>query len=191
MDTEMLSDPFIRPDDAFFEPNRRLKIHRHFDLGTIRKILIRGIDPLGDLAIGSSFYRETRRLFPQAHITVLVSAHAAEYFRHCPYVNKVQIFDKKEQLKLIRTLRRDNYDLALLLTGNLRAALIARLAGIPHRVGFDTDGRGALLTVRLSWELHHRYRGENHFDLLRALGLSPQNVFRREVWLSEAEKRAS
>ncbi len=46
-------------------------------------------------------------------------------------------------------LRREGFDLALLLTNSFRSALTVRLAGIPRRVGYARDGRGWLLTDRL------------------------------------------
>jgi lipopolysaccharide heptosyltransferase II len=184
----MIPNPFIKPSDDLFEPNRRLIIKKHFDVKKIKRIVVRGIDPLGDVAIGSAFFREVRRLFPDAFIVVILSSHAAQWMEHCPYVDEVRVFSKKQQWKMVRVLRREKYDLALLLTGNLRSALMAYFAGIPNRVGFDTDGRGSLLTVRLSMELHNRYRGENHFDLLRAIGLQPENVFARECWIGEKER---
>jgi len=161
----MIPYPFIKPSDDFFEPNQRLKIKKHFDVSKISKILIRGIDPLGDIAIASAFYRETRRLFPQAYIAVMVSPHAAQFLKHCPYIDEVIIFEKKQQWQHIQQLKQQQFDLALLQTGNLRAALMAYLAGIPNRVGFDSDERGFLLTVQLSCELQNRYRGEDHFAI--------------------------
>ncbi|MCW5769823.1 MAG: glycosyltransferase family 9 protein [Phycisphaeraceae bacterium] len=41
------------------------------------------------------------------------------------------------------------YDTALLLTNSFSTALIARIAGIPRRIGYDRDARGMLLTDRL------------------------------------------
>mgnify|MGYP002401695008 CR=1 FL=1 len=41
------------------------------------------------------------------------------------------------------------YDTALLLTNSFSTALVARIAGIPRRVGYDRDGRGFLLTDRI------------------------------------------
>ncbi|MBC7833488.1 MAG: glycosyltransferase family 9 protein [Phycisphaerales bacterium] len=46
----------------------------------------------------------------------------------------------------VRPLR---YDTALLLTNSFSSALVARLAFIPRRVGYDRDGRGVLLTDKL------------------------------------------
>ncbi|TVS04348.1 MAG: glycosyltransferase family 9 protein [Phycisphaerales bacterium] len=44
------------------------------------------------------------------------------------------------------------YDTAVLLTNSFSTALIARIAGIPRRIGYDRDGRGLLLTDRLKPE---------------------------------------
>lgn len=41
------------------------------------------------------------------------------------------------------------YGSALLLTNSFSTALAARIAGIPRRCGYDRDGRGPLLTVRI------------------------------------------
>ncbi|TVQ62142.1 MAG: glycosyltransferase family 9 protein [Phycisphaerales bacterium] len=46
-------------------------------------------------------------------------------------------------------LRPRRYDTALLLTNSFSTALIARIAGVPRRVGYDRDGRGLLLTRKL------------------------------------------
>lgn len=47
-------------------------------------------------------------------------------------------------------LRPRRYDTALLLTNSFSTALITRLAFIPRRIGYDRDGRGLLLTDRLT-----------------------------------------
>jgi heptosyltransferase-2 len=46
-------------------------------------------------------------------------------------------------------LRPRRYDTALLLTNSFSTALIARIAGIPRRIGYSRDARGLLLTDRL------------------------------------------
>lgn len=46
-------------------------------------------------------------------------------------------------------LRQHRYDTCLLLTNSFSTALIARLAFIRRRIGYDRDGRGLLLTDRL------------------------------------------
>lgn len=45
--------------------------------------------------------------------------------------------------------RHRRYDTALLLTNSFSSALITRLAGIRHRIGYERDARGLLLTHKL------------------------------------------
>jgi heptosyltransferase-2 len=52
-------------------------------------------------------------------------------------------------MALIRRLRRDRYDLAVLLTNSFRSALCAILGGVKRRVGYARDGRSLFLTDRL------------------------------------------
>ncbi len=47
---------------------------------------------------------------------------------------------------LVSRLRRERFDLGLLLTNSLRTALLAALGGVRRRVGYDRDSRGWLLT---------------------------------------------
>ncbi|MEM7622354.1 MAG: glycosyltransferase family 9 protein, partial [Planctomycetota bacterium] len=51
--------------------------------------------------------------------------------------------------RVAAALRPRQYDTALLLTGSFSTALVARIAGIPTRIGYDRDGRGLLLTHKL------------------------------------------
>ena len=173
----------------FVDRDARLIRAKYFDTSSVKKIVIRGIDPLGDLAIGSAFFREVRRLFPNAHIMNLINRHGFELMQHCPYVDECVPFSSKEtkkyQWQIIKKMQEKSFDLALLLSGNIHAALAMWLANVPNRVGYDSDGRGMFLTVRLHKEFHDRYRGENHFDLLRAIGLEPVDVYRRHYWGDE------
>jgi heptosyltransferase-2 len=52
-------------------------------------------------------------------------------------------------LKIAHFLAQQNFDTAILLPNSFRTALLARMALIPRRVGYDRDGRGFLLTDRL------------------------------------------
>jgi heptosyltransferase II len=52
-------------------------------------------------------------------------------------------------LAAARALRRGRFELALLLPNSLHTALIARLAGVPRRVGYARNRRGPLLTTAL------------------------------------------
>ncbi len=58
-------------------------------------------------------------------------------------------FSWKQKTAFLRKLRAERFDEIILMTNSLRTAAVARLAGIPKRIGFQRDGRGWLLTDRL------------------------------------------
>lgn len=178
----------IKPSLDFFEPHQRLRIKRHFDVKGVSKIFVHGIDQLGGLMFSSPFFRELRRAFPNAYIVNMVGSLTYPIMQNCPYVDEVWLFNKSESWATMKKIKSIGFDLAFLATGNLRSALIAYLAGIPNRVGYDNDGTGPFLTVQMHQEFHSRYRPENMFDYLRAIGISPQGVYDREVWFSQDDK---
>ncbi|RYG17885.1 hypothetical protein EON82_23315, partial [bacterium] len=57
-----------------------------------------------------------------------------------------------EVMRQARDLRTYGFDACLLVNRSVRAALLARLAGIPIRVGHPREGRGALLTHRVPYD---------------------------------------
>jgi heptosyltransferase-2 len=82
----------------------------------------------------------------------VVRPQVADCFADHPSVDAVVIQDPRRHrgpigtLRFARELARRDYDLAVLFQKAIGAALLARLARIPRRVGYDTDGRGILLT---------------------------------------------
>ncbi len=49
----------------------------------------------------------------------------------------------------LRSIRRGEFELALILPNSFQSALAIRLAGVPRRIGYATDGRSWLLTTAL------------------------------------------
>jgi len=97
-----------------------------------------------------------RRRFAAAHIVHLMRPYVADVLDGTELCND-RIFwptgtgrHKESTWRFIRRIRDGAFDAAVLLTNSFRSALAARLAGIPRRVGYARDGRGWLLTDRLS-----------------------------------------
>ncbi|MGQ9628788.1 MAG: lipopolysaccharide heptosyltransferase II [bacterium] len=176
-----------RSDVRFVEkkPFRRDKIER---------ILIRGIDYVGDLVLAIPALRGIRENFPEAYVAVALSPWSGELLSLCPYVDEVIEYDIKgkhkglaSQLRFIRYIRSRRFDLALLLTGNVNAAILAYLSGIPYRVGYDYDHRGWLLTTAVHDENDRRYRVEKIIDVTRAIGVEPRDKS-LELWSSPGDE---
>jgi heptosyltransferase-2 len=71
-------------------------------------------------------------------------------------------------------LRREKFQLALVLPNSLSSAIVTWLAGVPERLGYSTDGRGWLLTHRLRDRRKERglHQVDYYLGLLRSLGAS-------------------
>lgn len=139
----------------------------------IRNILVRGTNWLGDAVMTIPALERLRASFPQSHITLLAPLRAAELFAGSNFVNELIVYERKEKgrqafLAAVRHLRRTRYDLALLFQNAFEAALLARLGGAKIRIGYDMQGRGALLTHKLprGKQQHNRHQTFDYLDLV-------------------------
>jgi heptosyltransferase-2 len=124
---------------------------------TIRRIVIRAPNWIGDAVMSEPAVSMVRTLFPQAEVTLLAKPIIAELFAHHPGIHRILVYDDRGRhaglsgkWTLARVLRRHRFDLAMLLQNAFEAALLAFLAGIPRRYGYGTDGRALLLTDPLT-----------------------------------------
>jgi heptosyltransferase-2 len=133
------------------------------------KILVRGTNWLGDAVMSVPALRALRHRYPEARLTVLARGWVGDLYRREPSVDEVLVEPQKW-----RVLRRKRFDAAILLPNSFRAALEARLAGIPRRIGYDRDRRGFLLTDRIQppkpgeTPPHERFY---YLELLRRAGI--------------------
>jgi heptosyltransferase-2 len=134
---------------------------RAFEPGTVRRLLIRGTNWVGDSILSLPALKQARREFPQAKITLLVLRWVAGIYEGCSAIDDVWIYDRKGiyrglagKLRLIRELRQRRFDAALLFQNAFEAAVLTRLAQIPVRAGYDRDGRGWLLSHKVSVDPH-------------------------------------
>jgi heptosyltransferase-2 len=127
--------------------------------------------------------RALREQYPAAHIAILARPWVADLYRREPFADSIVLLeaargrhDLRGKWSIAQQLRANRYDCALLLQNAFEAALIAWLAGIPTRIGYNRDGRGMLLTravrVPASGEIprHERFY---YLELLRRAGLTP------------------
>ena len=73
----------------------------------------------------------------------------------------------------LRAIRSGDFDEAWLLPNSFRAALLAFLAGTPHRIGYATDRRGWLLTEALPAPPRTRHQLRDYDALLEARHIPP------------------
>ncbi|HEV8620880.1 MAG TPA: lipopolysaccharide heptosyltransferase II [Nitrospiraceae bacterium] len=151
------------------------------DRKTIKRILVRGPNWLGDAVMCEPALRGLRRLFPDAQIELLVKPAVADLFVGHPALTRVLTYDTKGRhaglsgkWALAGQLRRQGFDLAVLFQNAFEAAFLTFLAGVPRRYGYATDGRSLLLSDPVAAPdrrtLVHQVR--YYWELLKPLGLT-------------------
>lgn len=108
---------------------------------------------IGDTVMATPTFRALRHGFPGAFIAAVIRPRVAPTLDGADWFDETILFDHRAReepsertLAVIKRLRQSRFDLAVLLPNSFRSALVARLAGIPRRVGYERHGRRILLT---------------------------------------------
>lgn len=119
-------------------------------MATAEKILVRGVNWLGDAVMTTPALQRLRQARPAAHITLLTPVKLADLWPGHPSLDAIVTFDEGDSvLSLARRLRREKFDVAVVLPNSPRSALEMFLARIPQRIGLARGGRSLLLSQAL------------------------------------------
>ncbi len=125
-------------------------------MGNYSRILVSIPNWVGDVVMATPALRAVRRRFGDARITLLMRPYVADVLAGTAFGDENAFWFTPPQrhglaahIGLIRQLRRQRFDLAILLTNSFRSAAVVRLAGARRVAGYARDGRGWLLTDRL------------------------------------------
>ena len=130
-----------------------------------RRLLIRGVNWLGDAVMTTPALLRLRQALPEAHLTLLTPAKLADLWLHHPALDGVIPVEKGEAVwQVARRLRRGDFDAALIFPNSPRSALEIWLAGIPERIGAVRPWRNWLLTR------HVKPRAQSHLMRKRPTG---------------------
>ena len=145
------------------------------------KILIRATNWIGDAVLSLPAIRAVRGRFPEAELCVLARPWVAAVYEGEQAVDRILILhgapgvrELRAKLRLAGELRRERFDLAIVLPNSFESALLLRLAEITRRIGYARDGRSILLTQAVatpetgSISRHQRFY---YLELLRRAGI--------------------
>lgn len=151
---------------------------------------------IGDTVLAIPALRNLRHAFPHAKIDVLAEPVSGDTLAHCPYKDELLFYAPRLKGERKRAapfptslfaaagfLRARRYDRCYILRRSFSSAILPLLAGIPHRVGFATDGRGWLLQRSTPYADKHEV--ECFLDVLRADGLAVTDTH-NENWTDPA-----
>lgn len=137
-------------------------------LNSINRVVVRIPNWVGDAVMAVPALRELRQLLPQSHITVVARPGAADILIEADFVDDVLVYDRlglASAWSQAREWRRRKFDLALLFQNAFEAAVIAFLAGVSNRIGYQTERRGFLLTHSLPLPVWKNKRHESFYYL--------------------------
>jgi heptosyltransferase II len=116
-----------------------------------QRILIRGVNWLGDAVMTIPALLRLRERFPQATLTLLAPDKLAPLWTPQPWVDQVLPFSRHDGLwQVSRRLRSGHHDLGLALPNSHRTALELWLARIPRRFGLAAPGRTWMFTTAIA-----------------------------------------
>jgi lipopolysaccharide heptosyltransferase II len=142
-----------------------------------RKILVIKLDHLGDVLLATPIFTNLRRVYPEAEIHALIGSWSAVVLQNRPDVDRMITYDApffcrgkqptslQESVRLLRTLRREGYDLLVELRGDWLTVCLALFA----RASYRLDLAALRASNRLGrFQFSGAHEVERNLDLLRS-----------------------
>ncbi len=122
---------------------------------------------VGDVVLTTPLLESVKIIWAEAALDVVVRPPADNLLETLPFVRRVWVYDKHNKdrgivgfWRLLKDLRLQHYDLALLPHRSLRSGLLAWGGRVPIRVGFDRGGGQVFHTHKMPYPatLHETQR---------------------------------
>ncbi len=125
----------------------------------IHRILIIQTAFLGDVILCTPLIKATKKLFPDSFVSFLLIPETKNILENNPHLNEIIVYDKRREdkgvknfFKMVVKIKKRNFDLALIPHRYLRSALLAYLAKIPQRIGFEISSGSFLFTQKVTYK---------------------------------------
>jgi len=153
----------------------------------VRNIIVRGVNWVGDAVMTLPALDALGKAFPYSSITVLAKPWVLPVYAFHPSVSAVIEYQKssellkgiKDILKTGSSIKKSGFDMAFLFQNAIEAALLSFIGRCRIRAGYDTDGRGFLLThpVRRTKEILKEHQVEYYLNIIRELGFEAESKY--------------
>lgn len=134
----------------------------------ISRILIIQTAFLGDVILCTPLIRAARELFPNSFISFLLIPETRNVLENNPHLNEILVYDKRGEekglknfVKQVRRIKKKEFDLAIIPHRHIRSALLAYLAKIPQRIGFDKSAGSFFFTRKVRYQDNLHEVGRN------------------------------
>jgi len=162
----------------------------------IKKILIIQTAKIGDLICSTPIFREAKKKYPNAQLTVMVNPIIKDLLEHNPHIDKVTTIENKDykgffgKLKLSNMIRRGEYDIAICLNPNVPFAIVLFWALVPIRLSVMPNFTGitfklaSVFYTYLEKHISGQLVIETYLKMLKAIGIVSNNIT-KEVYKSD------
>jgi len=157
------------------------------------KILVKGVNWIGDSLFITPALSALRKGFPNSHISLLINPWVREIFDGNPDLDEIIIYDEKGKektlkgkIRFIQSLRNRNFDMGIIMQPrSYKAALFVYLSRIPQRIGYSHSLRNLLLTRRVAPPTTPVHDIDMFLNIVLSLGVAPA---RKEPYLPFSPK---
>ena len=147
---------------------------KDIDFERIHRILIIRLGPLGETVLMTPMIRALRQGFPEAHIACMMDSIRTDLVAANPNLNEVIPYQSSVP-RLIYSMAKRSIQLAVVLQPTFRLVLHTFLAGIPYRVGFETNFGGRRLLHLAAPNNTNQHETARYLDVARLLGIEPDS----------------
>ena len=147
------------------------------------RILVIQTAKIGDLVCSTPVFREIKNNYPKSYLSVLIIPRVEGILINNPHIDEIIVFDQEKYsgirgiLKLIKEIRKKDFDWSFSLLPGILSSVIPFWAGIPNRVVTTSKHttRGAkILSIFNNYKLEyqrHTLALKHYLNLLKFIGI--------------------
>jgi heptosyltransferase III len=163
----------------------------YIDFQDVKKILVIKLRHLGDVLLTTPVFYNLKKNLNEIKVDAFIYEDSFEVLRNNPNVNEIFTYNRgiknlsffkrlKEEIKIIKKIRKKKYDLVINLTEGDRGAILAYFSKAKYKIGFDPEKKGFFKKEKIYSHLikntkTKRHTVEKNLDALRRIGIFPKN----------------
>ena len=142
------------------------------------KIIVRAPNWIGDAVMSLPAISCLHQNYPSAEIWVAAKGWVKDLYLGYDFINHIFCIPDKPKISSLKQaaekIKKQNFDIGLLLTNSFVSAMLFYMARIPERWGYNRDGRFFLLTskIRVPKFEEKRHHVQYYLHLISGLGLA-------------------
>lgn len=140
-----------------------------------KNILVFCLRKIGDAVIATSVPYLLKQAYPDAKITMMVKPLTKEIVTNNPVIDEVMLYNYSHKAsfheirQIAAEIKQRNFDLCIVADNKPRSAMLAWLAGVPKRIGFERiEFRNIYLRlfytdiIKIDYDAQHTLQAKNH-----------------------------